>query len=94
MFFWESPSFDLQVSIWLLVLSFAISLIFYFLRRNFIFSILLFSVLGNLSFLFNIGSRMFVTYNMIWFSYFSLFIWPIINLLLIIYYAYKKNQKK
>jgi hypothetical protein len=48
------------------------------------------SVLANLSFLVNIGSFMFLSYGLGWLQNFTLFVWPIINVFLVIRFLKKK----
>jgi len=93
MLFFGDPSVDLRISIFLLVVSFIIALIVLVAAKRKILAIVVFSVLGNLSFLLNIGSEMFVSYNIKWLGYFSLLIWPILNIFLIVYYAKTRPKK-
>lgn len=92
--FWGSASADLKVTIFLVIIAFIVALITYAVKRRIYFSIMLFSILANISFLLNIGSDMFDAYNIVWLLYFSVFIWPIINILLIVYYAKTSPKKK
>ena len=93
MLFFGSPKVDLQIAIFFLVMSFIISLIVFATAKRKFLAVAVFSVLGNLSLLLNIGSRMFVSYNIKWLGYFSLLIWPLLNIFLIIYYAKSKSKK-
>ena len=88
------PSIDLKISIFLVAVSLVISLIVLVLANRKLLAIVVFSILGNLSFLLNIGSEMFDSYDIKWLGYFSLLIWPIINILLIVYYAKTSSKKK
>jgi len=90
--FFSDPGFDLKVSLNLLGASIIIALIVLGLSKNKFKAFLVFSILGNLSFLVNIGSRMFISYSLEFLAYFSLFIWPLINIFLII--KYFKSSKK
>jgi len=94
--FWGSPSMDLKLTIFLLGLAFVISLVISIFIKRKIFSLLLFSILANAVFFMGVltGSDMFDFYNIVWFLYFSFFIWPIINILWIIYYAKTSPKKK
>ena len=87
------PSMDLQISFALLVTSFVIGIITWAISRKWFLGLIIFSVLGNLSFLINIGSRMYVSYGIKWFGYFSLFIWPFINIFLIIKYRKQRRER-
>ena len=92
--FFSDPGLDLKVSLVLLGLSFFVALIILVATRKKYLSFVIFSVLGNLSFLINIQSFMFDSYDIKWLQIFSLFIWPIINIYLIInYFRNKKNEK-
>jgi len=91
--FWGSSTADLQITIFFLIVSFLISLVAWFFSKKFFVALLVFSILADISFLVNIGSEMFHVYHIMWLKYFSVFIWPIINVILIVYYA-KTSQKK
>jgi hypothetical protein len=94
--FWGSPSMDLKLTIFLLGVAAVTSLIVLIFVRRKIFSLLLFSILTNAVFFMGVttGSNMFDFYNIVWLLYFSFFIWPIINIFLIIYYAKTSPKKK
>ena len=85
---------DLSIMLWLFGISFLISLFILIKLENKILALLTFSVLsGIVSFLVSIsGSLIFRIYGVEWLQYFSLFIWPIISIILIIYYVRKKKQ--
>lgn len=91
--FWGSASADLKITLLLIVVSFFAALILYAAKRSMFFSLMILSLLANASFLLNVGSDMFDSYNIVWLLYFSVFIWPILNILLIVYYA-KTSPKK
>lgn len=93
MLFFGSSTIDLKITIFLLVISLLISLAVWLYSKKIVVAFLILSVLSNASFLVNIGSEMFDFYNIVWFLYFSVLIWPIINIILIIYYL-KSNPKK
>jgi hypothetical protein len=86
------PDIDLKISLTLLVVSFAVGLITLAISKKWLLSLTIFSILGNLSLLINLGSFMFDVYGIKWLQYFSLFIWPIINIFLIVLYRRKKKQ--
>jgi len=92
--FWSSPSRELNVVLILLVVFVFISVFVFIKTKKKINSILIFSLLSNFLFLLISlsGSSLFTIYDLIYFQYFSLFIWPIINLFLII--KYFKSSKK
>ncbi len=79
---------DLQVTIFLIVISLIISFVVFL--RNKLLAIVTFSVLSNASFLLNIGSEMFYFNNIEWLQYFSVFVWPVVNIILIGRYLWKK----
>ena len=94
--FFSDPAFDLKLSLNLLGLSAVIAIIIWAITRKKFLALVIFSVLGNLSFLINVftSSEMFRVYGIAWLKYFSLLIWPIINIYLIINFIKNKNVKK
>lgn len=92
MFLFSNPAMDMQITIFLLAISAIVSVIVYAASKNKRKALIVFSVLANVSFLVNIGSFMFLSYGLVWLQYFSLFIWPIINIIFIIWYVRNKKQ--
>ncbi len=92
----SDPSFDLHVSLFFLGFSFLVALIILALTRKKLLSFVIFSILGNLGFVVNIftKSEMFLIYNIVWLKYLILFIWPLLNIYLIIKLIKIKNVKK
>ncbi len=93
--FFGGAILDLQIIIFLLGISLLISLIsVYFLKRK-VFSIILFSILTNAIFLAAefTKSDLFDFYNIVWLLYFSVFVWPILNIFLIAYYIRTRPKK-
>ncbi len=88
------PDLDLKISLVLLFISFIVGLITWGISKKWLLGLAVFSVLGNLSFLINIESRMFFVYNFSWLKYVTIFFWPIINIFLIIQYRNRKNENK
>jgi len=86
------PDLDLKISLTLLAISFVIGLITWGFSKKWFLGLIVFSILGNLSFLGNIESRMFYVYQLRWLKYFSAFIWPFLNIFLIIKYKKIKNE--
>lgn len=86
----SNPQLDLRISLFLFGISILVALIVLGKTRKKELSLIIFSILGNLSFLINIGSRMFDFYEIKWFGLFSILIWPIINIYLIIKFFSKK----
>lgn len=70
----------------LLILSFLIAIGFslFFKDRNIFY--LIFSILGNVVFVLNVNSTTFYLNNFIIFQYFFVFVWPLLNFLLILRY--------
>jgi len=91
--FWSSPSADLEIGIFLLIVALITSIIIYAVTKKIFASILVISILSNLIFYLNTDSRLFDIYNLKWMVVFTLDIWPYINILLIIifisFYAHK-----
>lgn len=87
----SDPSFDLNVSLVFLGLSFFVALIVWAITKKRFLSLVIFSILGNLSFLISIESRMFHIYHIVWLQYFSFLIWPILNIYLLIKYFSRKK---
>ncbi len=85
---------DLTVILWFFGIALAACLLIWVKSRNKILTIVVSSLLLNLVFfLASIsGSLLFRIYNIEWFQYFALFIWPIINVILIIWYVKRKNR--
>ncbi len=85
---------DLSVMLWLLGIVFFISFFIWTKSKNRALSLVVFSSLSNIVlFLISIsGSLVFRIYNIEWLQYFSIFIWPIVNIIFITLYVRKKNQ--
>lgn len=94
--FFGSPSLDLKLTIFSLGIALIISFIVLIFAKRKIFSFVLFSILANVVFLLGIFTKsdMFDFYNIVWLLYFSFFIWPVLNIILIIYYVKTKAKKK
>ena len=87
---------DLEVTLFFLAVSLIISIVVAF-KKNIIQALIWMSILTNLNFLQVVtsNSRMFYEYNIQWMNYFSLFIWPAINIFLIVkYFRSRKNEVK
>ena len=87
MLFFGDPSVDLWITVFLFGVSLIVSLIFLALAKRKILAIIVFSVLANISVWLNIGSEMFDSYSIQWLWYFSVFIWPVLNIIFIIWYV-------
>lgn len=79
---------------YLIGISVFLSLIFFAVSKNKLLSLLIFSVLVNSIFLFAVFLRslFFRIYGVEWLQYFAVFLWPIINIIFIIWYV--RNKKK
>ena len=80
------PEIDMQVMVFLLSIVFICCLIGVFFVKEKIKVVVVFSVLANLILLLFIltGTRLFHAYDILWFRTFSFFVWPVINVYLII----------
>lgn len=79
---------------YLIISAFILALIIYVVSKKKFLSTLIFSVFINGIFISAVFLRslLFQIYGVEWLQYFSIFIWPIINIILIFYYVRKKNQ--
>lgn len=93
--FFGSPVFDLKLTMFLLGVAFIASLITLIFVKRKLFSLVLLSILANAVFFTGVftGSDMFDYYNIVWLLYFSFFIWPVLNIFLIIHYFKTKPKK-
>lgn len=89
--FFSDPIGDMYITFVLWGIGAVIAIPFAMRRSSWLLFGMLVSLFGNIAFLLNIGSRMFVFYHIGWLKYFVLFLWPLINILLIIRY-FKKNE--
>ncbi len=89
--FFSDPIFDMQVTLGIMVLGFCISLVVFLVKRNIWLAGMIFSIIGNMAFLLNIGSRMFQFYHILWMYWVSIGVWPLCNLLWIVFYV--RNKK-
>lgn len=92
--FLTSPDLELQLVIIALVIAAIISLVIGLFKKNAITGLVWFSIFGNLIFLMNVGASLFRFYNIEWLRSFSVFIWPVINILLIVFFLINKKEKK
>lgn len=90
--FFSDPIGDMYITLILWGIGAVIAIPFALRRSSWLLFGMLVSIFGNVAFLLNIGSLMFSFYHIDWFSYFSLFIWPLINICLMIKYL-KKNER-
>jgi len=91
--FFSDPQFDLKISLYLFATAVIIGMIVFGKTKKKFLSLMVFSILGNLSFLINIQSFMFDSYDLKWLQFFSLLIWPIINIALLIKYFSKSDRR-
>lgn len=94
--FWSSSSRDLNVIIFLFIIALIISIFVYFKTKNKLISLVTLSILGNLIFWDNSGSRLLNIPDLKWVVKFTLWYWPWINLglLIILVVNYFRNRNK
>jgi hypothetical protein len=92
--FFSSPSTDLTIIIWLLGFSFFISLFTFLFFRRILFSLFIFSILANLVFYFGTDYSFRVYYNISNIEIFVNIIWPIINIILLVFLIIKNRLAK
>jgi len=82
--FWSSPSADMQIIIFLLVVSLAIASATYFFSKKILVSIFVMSVLSNVILYFGVDYNLAKIYNKLWLFEFSREIFLYINIVLFI----------
>ena len=82
--FWSSPSADIQIIVFLLIVSLGIAVASYFFSKKILVGIFVMSLLSNLVLYLNSGSRAFGVYNLKSIVVFTLDYWPYINIALLI----------
>jgi hypothetical protein len=89
----SSASFDLHAALVIMAVSACVAFPF-LLFRKWKLALVIFSIGSNLGWFLNVlwGSNLFNFYDIVWFSYFSFLIWPLINIALIIWYARTKHR--
>jgi len=88
------PDIDLLISEVLLVFSLiVVGLMVWEVSKKWLLGLVVFSILGNISFLVSADYRMFYVYHIVWLQYFALFVWPFINIFLLILYRKQKRDK-
>ena len=92
--FWSSPSADIQIIIFLLIISLAIAATTYFFSKKILVSIFVMSLLSNVILYLNSGSRAFDIYNLKSIVIFTLDYWPYINIVLLILLIISILKKK
>ncbi len=85
--FWSSPSADIQVIIFLLIVSLVIAGASYVFSKKILVGVFVMSLLSNVVFYLNSGSRIFDIHDIKYIVSFTLHIWPYINLTLLILLA-------
>ena len=91
--FFSSPSADLRIMIFLLIIALAISAATYFFSKKMLLSVVIFSVLGNIIIYGNMNYNYAKIYNLMWLFRFSRYILPYLNIALISLLVYKFLQK-
>lgn len=92
--FFSSPSADLKVIIFLLLISLVISVVTYLLSKKILASIFLMSVLSNVVFYLNERSEFFYHYNLKKIIFFIENVWFSINLLFLIILVFNYFKHK
>lgn len=89
----SNPEIALQIIIFLLAVSFVISSLVFLISKKLFLSLVVMSVLSNAVWLFDIftGSEIYYSYDIMFLFYFSLYIWPLINIFLVIKYLKKRK---
>ncbi len=94
-------SLDLEITCFLILISFFVSVFLFYKSRKIFLSLFAFSLSSNISVYLTIstGTRMFILYDLLWLVDFTLEIWPLINLALlavvvILHFKNKKMLKK
>lgn len=82
--FWSSPSADIQIIIFLLIISLVIAVASYFFSKKILVGILVMSLLSNVILYGNLTYRIAVSYDILWFFRFVRDIFPYINLALFV----------
>jgi hypothetical protein len=84
---------DMLVIFWLFGIIAIATLLIFFKTRNKQLSLTIFSVFSNIVlFLASVsGSLIFRIYNIEWLQFLAIFVWPLINIILIVWYARKKK---
>ncbi len=80
--FWSSPSGDIEMIFFFLVVSFILSLAIFFFSRKWLWSIFVFLTLSNVILYGNLTYRIAISYDILWFFNFVRNIFPYINSLL------------
>lgn len=91
--FFSDPIFDMQVTLGIMALGFCISMVVFLVKRNIWLAGMIFSIIGNMAFLLALllHSRMFQFYHILWMYSVSIGVWPLCNLLWIVFYV--RNKK-
>jgi hypothetical protein len=92
--FFSSSSLNIQVIIFLLCVAFVISIVFFLMSKKILVAISAFSLMSNVVINGNVDYNFAKMFDVLWLFYFSLNIWPYINvfLFLIIIFKYFKNK--
>jgi len=83
--FWSSPSADIQIIVFLLIISLVIAVASYFFSKKILVGIFVMSLLSNVTLYLNTGSRAFDIYGLKSIVIFTIDYWPYINLALFIF---------
>jgi len=91
--FWSSPTGDMELLIkmliWIAIVAFIVALF----HRRILSGIVVFSILGNIVVLLNVGSRLFYFYDIEWLQYVAVFFWPFLNIFLLGGWFYWRKKR-
>ena len=93
--FWSSPTGDMELLLWTLLVAAAIAIVVGILHRRVLTGVVVFSVLGNVVVWLTLGSRLYTFYEIEFIRPFARFLWPLINAILIIWWVWsiRKGRK-
>lgn len=80
--FWSSPSADINIIIFLLIVSLGIAVASYVFSKRILVAVFVMSLLGNVILFGNFTYRIASAYDVLWFFKFVRNIWPYINMAL------------
>lgn len=92
--FFSSPSGDMQEMLIFLGIGFVLSVLWGGARLSWWAFFMTLSLLWNGVVLLALGSFLFDVYDIVWLKYFAVFVWPILNILLIIAFFLHRKYKQ
>ncbi len=85
--FWSSPSADLEIIIFLLVLSLGVAIASYWFSKKILLAVFVMSVFSNTILYFGTDYNLSKMYDFVWLFKFSHDVWPYINIALLLLLA-------